>query len=65
MEWNEPHYDFGHYELDHDKGPIDFYACDPPSLAELDQVLEQIIKKLVRYLQKKNIISQDEQSLQL
>ena len=46
----------GCYELGEQNEPIDFYVCDPPTMAELDQVLSQIIKRLVKYLERQKII---------
>lgn len=41
---------------------MDFFASDPPTLQELEQVLKQIIQKLTRYLEKQKIIVKDQDS---
>ena len=56
----------GCYELGADKEPVDFWTADPPTKPELELVLEQIIKRLTRYLEKQGIIAKDpDQDLQL
>ena len=56
----------GCYELGEQNEPIDFYVCDPPTIAELDLVLNQIIKRLVKYLERQKIIVKDnDESFQL
>ena len=55
----------GTYELGDQGEPIDFYASEPPTLKELDQVLATIIKRLTRYLEKQKIIVKDEDNFQL
>ena len=52
----------GSYELGHDWEPLNFIATEPPSTQELDQVLAQIIKRLVRYLERQKIIVKDNDS---
>ena len=55
----------GTYELSDQGEPVDFYATDPPTPKELDQVLATIIKRLTRYLEKQKIIVKDEDDFQL
>jgi hypothetical protein len=55
----------GAYAIGDQGAPTDFIRCDPPTNAELDQVIKQIIKKLTRYLERQKIIIKDEASFQL
>jgi hypothetical protein len=56
----------GSYELGDNGEPTSFFAADPPTLAELDRVLNQIIKRLTRYLERQQIIVKDnDQDFQL
>ncbi len=56
----------GIYKLGNDGKPIEFIASQPPALQELDQVLRQIIKRLVRYLERQNIIvKENDEGVQL
>jgi hypothetical protein len=50
----------GTYELGDQKEPIGFHMVTPPTVAELEQVLSQIIKRLTRYLERQKIIVKDE-----
>ncbi len=49
----------GSYELGPNGEPIDFFTADPPTLAELENCLAQIIKRLVKYLEKQKFIVKD------
>ena len=54
------------YELGPEGEPIDFYTVQPPTLSELDQVLNQIINRFTKYLERQKIIIKDnEESFQL
>lgn len=56
----------GCYELGQGKEPVGFTPAPAPSQKELSEVLAEIIKKLVRKLEKKGILTRDEeQGLQL
>ena len=56
----------GCYELGPEGEPIDFYSAEPPTLPELDHVLNQIIKRFTKYLERQKIIIKDnEESFQL
>ena len=56
----------GCYELGPEGEPIDFYTAPSPTLAELDKVLNQIIKRFTKYLERQKIIIKDnEESFQL
>jgi len=56
----------GCYELGPENEPIDFFTAQPPSLPELDQVLNQIIKRFTKYLERQKIIIKDnDQEFQL
>ena len=50
----------GCYELNNQKEPSDFYAASAPTLAELQEVLLQIIKKITKYLERQKIIIKEE-----
>lgn len=50
----------GCYELNNQKEPSDFYAAGIPTIAELQEVLLQIIKKITRYLERQKIIIKEE-----
>ena len=49
----------GTYGLSDEKEPTDFFAADPPTLVELAPVLEKIIRRLTKYLERKGIIAKD------
>jgi len=49
----------GCYELGPEGEPIDFFVAPSPMLAELDQVLNQIIKRFTKYLERQKIIIKD------
>lgn len=51
----------GLYDVDEQGAPTVFRATEPPAMAELEQVLTKIIKRLVRYLEKINVIAKDEE----
>lgn len=56
----------GVYELDENNEPSTYHLVAQPSLAELNTVLESIIQKVAKYLEKKKIITKDnDQDLQL
>lgn len=50
----------GTYELGEQKEPIGFHFSAPPSVEEIDQVLNKIITRLTRYLERQKIIVKDE-----
>lgn len=50
----------GTYELGDKKEPVGFHVVAPPTVKELEQVLNQIIKRLTRYLERQKIIVKDE-----
>jgi hypothetical protein len=50
----------GCYELNHQKKPSDFYAASAPTIAELQELLLQIIKKITKYLERQKIIIKEE-----
>jgi hypothetical protein len=52
----------GCYELGPEGEPVQFIAAEPPSIQELDQVLGQIIKRLIWYLERQKIIVKDNDS---
>ena len=53
------------YELDDDGRPKEFHITKAPTHKELGQVLDTIIKRTTRYLEKRGIISRDEDRLQI
>jgi len=52
----------GAYELGPKGEPVDFIASLPPTVAEINEVLNQIIKRLTRYLERQRIIVKDDDS---
>lgn len=50
----------GTYELGEQKEPVGFHFAKPPSVKEIDQVLNSIITRLTRYLERQKIIVKDE-----
>jgi hypothetical protein len=55
----------GVYELGPDQEPNHFHKTPAPTTTELNEVLEQIITKITRLLERKGLIVKDEPSLQL
>ena len=55
----------GVYEVGSANEEPKFHACNAPTIQELSKVLNTIIKKLTRYLEKENIIVKDEEHFQL
>jgi len=50
----------GAYELDKEKRPLEFRRSQAPTPTQLSQVLEKIIKKTTRLLEKRGFIKRDE-----
>ena len=56
----------GSFELGPNQEPIDFHTAEPPSVAEIQKILQKIIKRLTHYLERQKIIVRDEkQDIQL
>ena len=51
----------GVYGFDDNKNPTEFHIVAPPTIQELDGVLQKIIQKVTRYLEKQKIIIRDEE----
>lgn len=55
----------GVYEVDTEGRPNEFHITKAPAHMELGQVLDTIIKRTTRHLEKRGIIRRDEDSLQI
>jgi hypothetical protein len=52
----------GTYELNEQKEPADFHSAPTPNVQNLELVLTKIITRIIKFLEKENIIVKDENS---